>query len=267
MKQSAGKIGSAPKVIVSFLYDTRAFKHAAHHPQNIAHFAADRAGAGDKHQIPPCFCRWLQLTVRFADDSPGPVACDGFSDLFAGGDTNAVAPKAIARIIQHQAGMHHAAPPVIQAAKIPVFRQRYGVLHRCVSPLSSVRDLAPGKVSLIFPPRRPLRPAAIKKDHRKVAFVSIGQHLSAFCTASGKHFAAVAGRHPVAETVFAFSVNFFRLIRSEHNPPPFCMILIPDIIPYPHEDCQQFFSGKKNRRHHTAGSYICKNSSPAGSFY
>ena len=113
----------------------------------------------------------------------------------------------------------------------------------------------------LLPLCQPLRPA-IKKDHRKVAFVSIGQRLSAFCTAFGKHFAAVAGRHPVAETVFAFSVNFLRLIRSKHNPPPFCMILIPDIIPYSHEDCQQFFAGKKNPLAQPGQLYIGKNPYP-----
>lgn len=45
----------------------------------------------------------------------------------------------------------------------------------------------------------------------------IAQTLSAFCTAAGKHFAAIAVRHSFAETVLLFAMEFLRLISSQHS--------------------------------------------------
>lgn len=45
----------------------------------------------------------------------------------------------------------------------------------------------------------------------------MGQARSALCSSASQHFASVFGCHSLAETVLFFSLQFFRLIRSNHS--------------------------------------------------
>ncbi len=45
----------------------------------------------------------------------------------------------------------------------------------------------------------------------------VGQACSALCSSASQHFASVFGCHSLAETVLFFSLQFFRLIRSNHS--------------------------------------------------
>ena len=61
---------------------------------------------------------------------------------------------------------------------------------------------------------------------------SIGQRLSALCSASCQHLAAVAGRHSLAEAVLNLSLTLFRLVCSYHCVTPLSGFQTKSILMY-----------------------------------
>lgn len=98
-KESADKTGSAPAKPISFPQQACAFKHAAHHRLNIHHFTGCRPGTRNKNHIPPGLNQRFQLTIRFPDNASGTIACNRFSNFFAGCDSDTVLAGSIPLII------------------------------------------------------------------------------------------------------------------------------------------------------------------------
>ena len=60
----------------------------------------------------------------------------------------------------------------------------------------------------------------------------IGETISTFCSAASQHFAAIGSCHSFTETVFHFTMSFFRLISSKHGFSPFRLARVYYITPF-----------------------------------
>jgi len=143
-------------------------------------FRHTRTG-NDNHIIPIPYFRFHQ-TVIFFNQTPHTVSCNGVSDFFADGNTQAALTVSVLFEVYDQKAGRLRTAFVIQTPKFMVLSYRYRLLHRILRT----------------------------------------KNLSSSASSSGENLAAVSRAHSLSEAMLLLSVPLGRLICLKHKYTSFC---------------------------------------------